>query len=74
MADNNAPFIRLGDDADEAPQLNYSIPEATAHVGTTVITIDIDEDMLNQRTRDLIRQNLEDKKPKRTNPTILPAV
>lgn len=70
MADNNAPFIRLGDDADEAPQLNYSIPEATVHVGTTVITIDIDEGMLNQRTRDQIRQNLEDKEPKRTNPTI----
>lgn len=70
MADNNAPFIRLGDDADEAPQLNYWIPEATAHVGATVITIDIGEDMLNQRTRDQIRQNLEDKEPKRTNPTI----
>lgn len=70
MADNNAPFIRLGDDADEAPQLNYSIPEATTHVGSTVITIDVDEDMLNQRTRDQIRQNLEDKEPKRTNPTI----
>lgn len=70
MADQSAPFIRLGDDAENAPQLKYSIPEATAHVGTTIITIDVDEDMLNQQTLDQIRQNLEDKEPKRTNPTI----
>ena len=70
MAENEAPFIRLGDDADQAPQLNYSIPESTAHVGTTIIAIDIDEELLNRETRNWIRENLEDKEPKRTNPTV----
>lgn len=70
MADNQAPFIRLGDDAQNAPQLSYSIPEATAHVGTSVISIDIDEALLNTETIAAIRKNLEDKVPNRPTPTI----
>ena len=63
MDENSAPFIRLGEDADEAPRLNYAIPESTNHVGVSVISIDIDEGLLNQTTLAQIRENLEEKKP-----------
>ena len=68
MDENGAPFIRLGEDADEAPRLNYSIPESTNHVGVSVISIDIDEELLNQATRAEIRENVEKKKTKRPKP------
>ena len=68
MEENNAPFIRLGEDADEAPRLNYAIPESTNHVGVSVISIDIDEELLNQATRAEIRENVEKKKTKRPRP------
>jgi len=69
MTEEHAPFIRLGEDAENAPRLNYSIPEATCYVGTSVIAVNIDEDLLNEETLAAIRKNLEEKKPKRPNPT-----
>lgn len=68
MDENNAPFIRLGEDADEAPRLNYAIPESTNHVGVSVISIDIDEGLLNQVTLAEIRDNVEKKRTKRPKP------
>ncbi|MBX3615720.1 hypothetical protein [Nitrosomonas sp.] len=68
MSENGAPFIRLGEDADEAPRLNYSIPESTNHVGVSVISIDIDENFLNAATLKELRENVEKKKVKRPKP------
>ncbi len=68
MSENGAPFIRLGEDADEAPRLNYSIPESTNHVGVSVISIDINENMLNDATLKELRENVEKKKVKRPRP------
>jgi hypothetical protein len=68
MSENSAPFIRLGDDASDAPQLNYSIPESTNHVGVSVISVDIDEGLLNAATLKEIRENVEKKKNKRPKP------
>ncbi|MEM7773507.1 MAG: hypothetical protein AAF327_23760 [Cyanobacteria bacterium P01_A01_bin.37] len=62
MNENANPFIRLGDDSDKAPRLNYSVPESTNYVGTSVISIDIEEKLLNQETVKAIRANLEKKK------------
>ena len=52
MNENANPFIRLGDDSDKAPRLNYSVPESTNYVGTSVISIDIEEKLLNQEIMD----------------------
>lgn len=68
MSENEAPFIRLGEDADKAPRLNYSIPESTNHVGISAISIDINEGLLNEVTRKEIRENVEKKKTKRPKP------
>lgn len=68
MSENSAPFIRLGEDADQAPRLNYSIPESTNHVGVSVISIDISESFLNEATLKEIRENVEKKKTKRPKP------
>lgn len=68
MSENGAPFIRLGEDADAAPRLNYSIPESTNHVGVSVISIDINENMLNDATLKELRENVEKKKVKRPRP------
>jgi len=68
MSENEAPFIRLGEDAQNAPRLNYSIPESTSHVGTSAIAINIDEEFLNKKTLSTIRENLEKKKQKRPKP------
>lgn len=59
MSENGAPFIRLGEDADEALRLNYSTPESTNHVGVSVISIDIDENVLNAATLKELRENVE---------------
>lgn len=68
MSENSAPFIRLGEDASNAPRLNYSIPESTNHVGVSVISIDIGEALLNAATLKEIRENVEKKKNKRPKP------
>lgn len=68
MSENEAPFIRLGEDAQNAPRLNYSIPEATSHIGANVIAVNIDEALLNEETLSVIRENLNKKKPKRPKP------
>ncbi len=68
MSENNAPFIQLGEDGDEAPRLNYSIPESTNHVGLSVISIDIDEGDLNTETLELLRENVEEKNSSRPRP------
>ncbi len=62
------PLIRLGEDGESAPRLNYSIPEATSYVGTSVISIPLDPDFLNRETHDQIQGNMEEKVPGRTNP------
>ncbi len=67
MNENGAPFIRLGEDADQAPRLSYSIPESTNHVGVSVISIDINENLLNETTLAELRENA-DKKTKRPTP------
>lgn len=68
MAENN-PFIRLGDDADQAPRLSYSIPESTNYVGTSAISIDIDQTLLNAETVQLLKDNRKKKKENRpSNP------
>lgn len=60
MSEGN-PFVRLGDDAESAPQLRYSIPESTDYVGTNIVTVDIDARLLNDATRERIEKNLETK-------------
>lgn len=68
MAENN-PFIRLGDDADQAPRLNYSVPESTNYVGTSAISIDVDQTLLNADTVQLLKDNRKKKKENRpSNP------
>lgn len=68
MTDTSAPFIRLGDDSDEAPSLSYSVPESTNHVGLSVISIDIEEADLNADTVRQLRRNVEDKNAERPRP------
>jgi hypothetical protein len=68
MSEASAPFIRLGEDADAAPRLNYSIPESTNHVGVYVISTGIDEELLNAATLKEIRDNVEKKQTKRPKP------
>lgn len=68
MSETGAPFIRLGDDGDDAPRLNYSIPESTNHVGLSVISIDIDEGDLNTETLEQLRENVEEKNSSRPRP------
>lgn len=72
MAMENAnPFIRLGDDGENAPRLNYSVPESTNYVGTSVISINVDKNLLNESTIKVIRENVEKKKTKRpTGPIV----
>ena len=65
MAENGNPFIRLGDDGANAPQLRYSVPESTDYVGTSIIAVDIDPALLNQATRDRLRDNLRRKRERR---------
>lgn len=68
MAD---PFIRLGEDGENAPRLNYSVPESTNYVGTSVISINVDENLLNENTKKIMRENVEKKKKKRpTGPIV----
>lgn len=62
MAENGNPFIRLGDDGENAPKLRYSIPESTDYVGTSIIAVDIDPALLNQATRDRLQENLRRKR------------
>lgn len=59
--ENAHPFIQLGDDGENAPRLSYSIPESTDYVGTNVVTVDIDSGLLNEATRTLLQENLEEK-------------
>lgn len=59
------PFIRLGDDGENAPQLRYSIPESTDYVGTNIVSVDIDPRMLNEATRTRLEANLEEKSENR---------
>jgi hypothetical protein len=47
MSDTSAPFTRLGEDAEQAPRLNYSIPEPTSHFGKSAISVGIGEELLN---------------------------
>jgi len=68
MPETSAPFIQLGEDASEAPRLNYSIPESTNHVGVNVISIDIDESDLNAETLAELRENVEEKDSNRPRP------
>ncbi len=68
MPETSAPFIRLGEDGDDAPRLNYSIPESTNHVGLSVISIDIDEGDLNAETLEQLRENVEEKNSSRPRP------
>ncbi|MEU1972121.1 hypothetical protein ABZ477_10720 [Microbacterium sp. NPDC019599] len=68
MPEVSAPFIRLGDDGDDAPRLSYSIPESTNHVGLSVICIDVDQGDLNAETLELLRENVEAKHPERPRP------
>lgn len=65
MVENANPFIRLGDDGENAPRLSYSVPESTNYVGTGVISISIDEKLLNAETIKAIRENVEKKKNKK---------
>lgn len=75
MTEQVNPFIRLGNDGDQAPRLQYSVPESTNYVGTSVISIDIEELLLNKETLKTIRENYKEKqaepitpKPKPTKP------
>jgi hypothetical protein len=68
MPEVSAPFIRLGDDGDDAPRLSYSIPESTNHVGLSVICVDVDQGDLNAETLALLRENVEAKQPGRPHP------
>ncbi|NEP68991.1 hypothetical protein [Moorena sp. SIO3A5] len=70
MLENANPFIRLGDDGENAPRLNYSIPESTNYVGTSVISIDIEQELLNKETIKVIKENREKKKKKRPIATL----
>ena len=63
MSDVSAPFIRLGDDGDDAPRLSYSIPESTNHVGLSVICVDVDQGDLNAETLARVRANADAKNP-----------
>lgn len=65
MAENGNPFIRLGDDGENAPQLRYSVPESTDYVGTSIIAVGIDQALLNQATRDRLQDNLRRKRERR---------
>lgn len=68
MPDVSAPFIRLGDDGDDAPRLSYSIPESTNHVGLSVICVDVDQSDLNSETLAQLRENVEAKHGERPHP------
>ena len=68
MPDVSAPFIRLGDDGDDAPRLSYSIPESTNHIGLSVICIDIDQGDLNAETLERLRENVDAKNAERPRP------
>jgi hypothetical protein len=68
MPDVSAPFIRLGDDGDDAPRLSYSIPESTNHVGLSVICVDVDQSDLNSETLAQLRENVEAKQGERPHP------
>ena len=68
MTDQANPFIRLGDDGDQAPRLQYSVPESTNYVGTSVISIDIEESFLNKETLETIRENLKEKQTPPSKP------
>ena len=59
------PFIRLGDDGENAPQLRYSVPESTDYVGNSIIAVDIDPALLNEATRDRLQDNLRRKRERR---------
>lgn len=59
------PFIRLGEDGENAPRLSYSIPESTDYVGTNIVTVDIDPRLLNEATRARLQENLEEKNESR---------
>jgi hypothetical protein len=69
MPEASAPFIQLGEDGDEAPRLNYSVPESTNHVGLSVISIDINQSDLNAETLAQLRENVEEKNTKRPRPS-----
>ena len=64
--ENAQPFIRLGEDGDNAPRLNYSIPESTDYAGINIISVDIDPSLLNEATREQLQENLS--KEKETKP------
>ncbi len=68
MTDTSAPFIQLGEDSDDAPRLNYSIPESTNLVGLSVISIDVDQSDLNAATLQQLRENVEEKNSERPRP------
>lgn len=60
--ENADPFIRLGEDGENAPRLRYSVPESTDYVGTSIISVDIDATMLGEATRERLQENLAKKR------------
>ncbi|MDC8005406.1 hypothetical protein POV27_15185 [Aureisphaera galaxeae] len=62
----NSSFIQLGNDGDSAPLLSYNLPESTNYVGYNVISVDLDEDYLN----DVTKRELEANLAKKHNPPV----